>query len=60
MMINSGLLIQSITETVKKEVKEQKGKFLGMLVATLGASLLQNVLAEKDVLRGSKGTNRAG
>ena len=30
-----------------------------MLVATLGASLLQNMLAEKNVLRGSEGTNRA-
>ena len=34
----SGLLITSIRKTVKNEAKEQKGRFLGMLLGTLGAS----------------------
>ena len=41
---NSGLSIKAVTETVQNEVKEQKGGFLSMLLATLGASLLGNIL----------------
>ena len=32
----SGLLIKSVSETIKNEPKEQKGQFLGMLLRTLG------------------------
>ena len=39
----SGLLIKGISETIKNEAKEQKGGFLGMLLGTLGASLLDNL-----------------
>ena len=34
---DSGVLLDGITETVKNEVKEQKGGFLSMLLGTLGA-----------------------
>ena len=34
-----GILIKGVTETIKNEVKEQKGGFLSMLLGTLGASL---------------------
>ena len=34
----SGLSITSIRKTVKNEAKEQKGRFLGMLLGTLAAS----------------------
>ena len=37
---DSGILLNGITETVKNEVKEQKGGFLLMLLGTLDASLL--------------------
>ena len=37
-----GLLIKVVSETIENEVKEQKGEF--MLEATLGASLLRNIL----------------
>ena len=50
---DSGLLLKGITETVQNEVKEQKGEFLSMLLGTLSASLLGNILADKE-------TNRAG
>ena len=41
---DSGLLLKGVTETVQNEVKEQKGGFLSMLLGTLGASLLGNIL----------------
>ena len=42
---DSGLLLKGVSETVQKEVKEQKEGFLGILLATLGASLLGNMQA---------------
>ena len=50
---DSGLLLKVVTETVQIEAKQQKGGFLIMLLGTLGASLLGNILA-------GKGINRAG
>ena len=44
---DSGLLLTGITQTVQNEVKEQKGEFLSMLLGTLGASLLENLLTGK-------------
>ena len=48
---DSGLLLKGVTETVQNEVKEQKGGFLSMLLGTLGASLLGNLLAGKGINR---------
>ena len=42
---DSGLLIKGISETIQNEAKEQKGGFLSMLIATLSASLVGNMLA---------------
>ena len=50
---DSGLLLKGVTGTVQHEVKEQKGGFFIMLLSTLGASLLGNLLKRK-------GINRAG
>ena len=44
-----GLLIKGASETMKNEAKEQKGEFLGMLLGTLTASLLGNLLIHKGV-----------
>ena len=41
---DSGLLLKGVIETVQNEVKEQKGAFLSMLLGTLVASLLGNLL----------------
>ena len=41
---DSGLLIKAVSETIKNEAKGQKEGFLGMLLGTLGASLLGNLL----------------
>ena len=38
---DSGLLLKGVTETIQNLTKEQKGRFLGMLLGTLGASLLE-------------------
>ena len=43
---DSGILLNGIAETVKNEVKEQKGGFLSMLLDTLGASLLGDLLTK--------------
>ena len=50
----SGLLLEGVTETVQNEVKEQKGGFLSMLLGTLGASLLGNVLTGEGIYRVGK------
>ena len=57
-----GLLLKGVTETVQNEAKEQKGGFLSMLLGTLGASLLGNILAGKGINRAGKGRGikRAG
>ena len=59
---DSGLLLKRVTETVQNEVKEQKGEFLSMLLGTLGASLLGNLLTGRGVYRAGKvkGVLRAG
>ena len=57
---DSGSLLDGTTETVKNEVKEQKGGFLSMFLGTLGASLLGNMLAGRGVTRAGEGTIRAG
>ena len=53
------LLIKDVTETIKNEAKEQKGRLLSMLLGALGASLLGNLLIGKDTIRTGEGTIRA-
>ena len=61
----SDILLKAVTKTIKNEATEQKGGFLSMLLGTLGASLLWNLLTERIVRAGSgnnkgKGILRAG
>ena len=51
---NSGILLKGVTKTIENETKEQRGGFLSMLLGTLGATLLGNLLT------GGKGIVRAG
>ena len=51
------ILLKGIIKTIKNETKEQKGGFLSMLLGTLGASLLGDLLTKN--LSG-KGTVTAG
>ena len=48
---DSGLLVEGVTETVENKVKKQKGGFLSILLGTLGASLLGNLLSGKAINR---------
>ena len=48
-------LIKGVRGTVKNEAKERESGFLSMLLGTLGASLLGNMLAGKGVVRGGDG-----
>ena len=57
---HSGLLLKGITESVQNEIKEQKDRFLSMVLGTLGASLLENFLTGKGVTKKGKGIHRAG
>ena len=54
---DSGILLKGVTKTIKNETKEQNGGFLSLLLGTLGASLLGDLLTKN--LSG-KGTIRAG
>ena len=61
---NSGVLLKGVSETIQHEAKEQRGGFLSMLLGTLGASLLGDILSKglsgKGVTRAGEGTIRAG
>ena len=50
---------KEVSEIIKNEVKEQKGEFFGMLLGTLGATLLGNVLTGKGTIRTGEGTIKA-
>ena len=43
---DSVILLKGVSETIKDKAKEQKGGFLSMLLGTLGASLLGDLLRE--------------
>ena len=57
---DSGLLLKGVSKTVQNEAKEQKGWFLSMLLGTLGANLLGNILAGKGINRAGVGVIRDG
>ena len=48
------LLIKCITQTIENETKEQRSEFLGMLLGTVHASFLRNMLAGNGVIRTGK------
>ena len=57
---DSGLLLKGVSEIVQNEAREQKAGFLSMLLCTLSASLLGNILVGKGINRAGKGVIRAG
>ena len=58
---NSGILLKGVSKTIENETKEQRGGFLSMLLSTLGASLLGNLLTGgKGIMRAGDGTVCAG
>ena len=57
---DSGLSLKRDSKTNQNEAKEQKGVFISMLLGTLGACLLGNILAGKGVNRAGEGFIRTG
>ena len=61
---DSGVLLKGVSQTIQNEAEEQRGGFLGMLLGTLGTSLLADILSKglsgKDVIRAVEGTIRSG
>ena len=57
-----GLLIKSISETIKNEIKEQKSGFLDMLLDTLGTrkSINMQRIKSRGIVRAGEGTIRPG
>ena len=48
---NSGSLIKGLTQTIENETEEQRAGFLGILLSTLNAGFLENMLGTKGVIR---------
>ena len=61
---DSGVLLKGVTKIIHNDISEQKGGFLSMLLGTLGASLLGDLLTKnlsgKGTVRAGEGTIRAG
>ena len=57
---DSDLFLKDVSEKIKNEAKEQIGGFLGMLLGTLGAILLRNLLIGKGINRAGERTIKAG
>ena len=58
---NSGILLKGAIKAIKNETKEQRGGSLSMLLGTLGASLLGNLLTGgTGIVRAGDGIVRAG
>ena len=55
---DSNILLKGITKRIKNETKEQKGGFLVMLLGTLDANLLGNVLAGQGIVRSGSGNKK--
>ena len=55
---DSDILLKGVTKTIKNETKEQNGGFLSMLLGTLGASLLGNLLTGKGIVRAGSGNKK--
>ena len=61
---DSGVLLKGVSKTIQNETKEQRGGFLSMLLGTLGATLLGDLLTKnlsgKGIIRAGEGVIRAG
>ena len=57
---NFDILLKGVSKTIENEIKVQRGGFLSMLLGTLGASLLGNLLTGKGIIRAGDGIVRAG
>ena len=54
------ILLKGTSRTIKNETKEQRGRFLSMLLGSLEASLLANLLTGQALYRTGQGLYRTG
>ena len=54
---DSNILLKRVTKTIKNKTKEQKEGSLSMFFGTLGASMSENLLAGKGIVRAGSGNN---
>ena len=52
------IVLKGVTKIIQNDRKELKGRFLSMLLGTLGASLLGNLLAGKGIVRAGSGNKK--
>ena len=52
---DSNILFKGVTNTIKNETKELKGGFFRMLLGTLGATLVGNLLSGEGIVRAGSG-----
>ena len=57
---DSNVLLKVVTKAIQNETKEEKVSFLSMLLGTLGASILGNLLSGKGTIRTGEGIVRDG
>ena len=61
---DSNVLLKGVSETIQHEAKELRGGFIRMLLGTLVAFLLGDILSKglsgKGIIRAGEGTIRAG
>ena len=55
---DSNILLKGVTKTIENEAKEQKRWFSSMLLGTLSATLLGNLLTGKGIVRAGYGNNK--
>ena len=55
---DSDILLKGVTKAIKNETKDKKGGFLNMLLGSLGAGRIGNILAGKRIVRASSGTKK--
>ena len=55
---DSNILLKGVTKIIKNETKEQKGGFVSILLDTLGASFLGNLLTGKGIVRAGSGNKK--
>ena len=55
---DSNILLKGVTKAIKNETEKQKGVFLSIFLGTLEASLLDNLLAGKGIVRAGSGNKK--
>ena len=57
---NQGILVSGVTKTIKNDIENQSGNGIGMILGTLGASLVGNLLSGRGLYRSGHGITRSG